>query len=110
MTIKYLSTYDGIGYRSMDQEYMEGLESLHEGMQQMRSMQSQELHYFADFMENSEGVYELQGSSPRQGLTATRQDIMWLYWAVPEDGGYVLGDLAYCLLVGPKGGIKVEKA
>lgn len=112
MSIKYLSSYSGPSYGSMDQEYMDGHGSLYRAMQSMRNRQ-EGMDWVYPYRENSEGVYGPEKDGEWDTVlypATTRDDVMWVYWAVPEDGGYILGDLAYCITVGSRGGVRSEKA
>lgn len=109
MKIKYLASYHGPSYRPVDQEYMDGLQNLWSAMKSMRNRQSGWAPVDT-FKEDSEGTYRLH----RRGMAAfsatTYEDYMDVYYALPEEGGYILGEWAYRISVGPRGGIRTNKA
>lgn len=129
--VKYFSTYSGPSYGSLDMERVDAHSSLYGAMQSMRNRQN-EYDYPRSFKENEYGVHHPEGDGSRAYTlfpATTRDDIMWVYWAIPEfehysvvkeDGtvinksrptdGYLVGDLAYCITVGIRGGVKAEKA
>lgn len=109
--MKYLISYLGPGYASLDHSDMEGFQTLYDIMQSMRERQRGADTVFV-YEEDAFGIYR-----PHEGLwdkymhfpTSTREDYMDVYYAIPEDGGYVLGNWAYRVTVGPRGGIRVDK-
>jgi len=113
MTVKYLGTYSGPSYGSLDATHVDAFESLYDAMRAMQRRQGGS-DDVVTYTEDHEGVYRLEGREEYQGHTlfpaTTRDDVLWLYWALPYMDGYIMGDLAYCVTVGPRGGIRSEKA
>lgn len=129
--IKYFSSYSGPSYGLLDQTHMDGHTSLYEAMQAMRARQSG-YDYPRSFKEDAYGVHHLEGDGSREYTlfpATSNEDVMWVYWAIPDfedytvldkdgnevhkrrrSGGYTIGDLAYCITVGARGGVRSEKA
>ena len=121
MDIKYLTSYHGPSYGSMDQIHMDGATSLYDAMQRMRQIQRDEAATTYTYEENLEGVYlpwDKQYGHYVSFPATTREDYMDVCYAIPESTtvngeeviGYVLGDWAYRISVGPRGGIRSDKA
>lgn len=108
--MKYLASYEGVSYGSMDQECMKGFPNLLSAMQFMRDMQAKELQWYHEYREDSEGVYRFTGRSTIDGAVSTPRDFMDVCYAIPDGDGYTLGDWAYRITVGPRGGIRSGRA
>jgi hypothetical protein len=117
-SIKYLASYHGPSYGSMDQVHMDSFQSLANAMVSMANRQKYEADTLFTYEEDSAGVYRPCPESfdrHTQFPSTTREDFMDVYHALPSDeldgkGGYILGEWAYRISVGPRGGIRVEKA
>lgn len=130
--VKYFSTYSGPSYGSLGMERVDAHSSLYGAMKSMRNRQEGS-DSVVSYVEGEDGLYDPEENEWYQGHTlfpaTTREDVMWVYWALPnfehysvvkEDGtvinkkrrtnGYIMGDLAYCITVGIRGGVKAEKA
>lgn len=113
MRTRYLASYTGPSYGSMHQESMDGFHSLMEAMKSMRYRQRVEADTVKCYKLNeANDVYQLEEEQYVRFPATTRDDIMDVYHAVWDNDleGYVLGDWAYRISVGPLGGIRSDKA
>ena len=111
MRIKYLVQYSGPSYSSWDQEYMDGETSLYAAMVSFRRRNVMGYDDVNTFRENPDGVHVAWELDKRVAfLGATDSDYMDVHYAIPENGGYVLGDWAYRLTFGPRKGVRAERA
>lgn len=110
--IKYLASYTGPSYGSVDQDRMDGFCALWRVMDSMKARQkyeSDDVRYYV--LNDHNDVYQLEGERFVRFPATTQEDIMDVYHAVWDDDleGYILGDWAYRITVGPRGGIRAEK-
>lgn len=110
--IKYLVSYTGPSYGSLTQDDMDGMASLREAMLSMRARQrgwDDVRGYRLDVVSD---VYRLVDEYYTRFPATTQEDVMDVYHAVwdKDSEGYILGDWAYRITVGPRGGIRAEKA
>jgi hypothetical protein len=108
-SIKYLSSYHGPNFKPIDQEFMVSHHTLADAMYHMRGMQ-RGVVTIHEYQEDWQGRYHPLKPRTGDGCGAEREDFMDVYHALPEEGGYILGEWAYRISVGPRGGIRVEKA
>lgn len=110
---KYLASYSGPSYGSMTQDVMDGFATLYEAMKSMRDRQQCESDTVRGYRLNDQtDVYQLEGENWLRFPATTREDVMDVYYCTWDNAleGYVLGDWAYRIWVGPKGGIHADKA
>jgi hypothetical protein len=110
--MKYFVSHHGPGLASWDQDFMDGEQSLYSAMVSFRRRTVMGYDDVNTYRENPEGVYVAWEMDRRVDFpTATEEDYMEVYHAVhvPEDGGYVLGDWAYRITIGPRKGVRTEK-
>lgn len=130
--VKYFSTYSGPSYGSLYADRVDAHSSLYGAMKSMRNRQDGS-DSVVSYVETEDDLYILEENEQYQGYmffpATTPEDIMWVYWAIPDfehysvvkedgtvidkkrrTGGYIMGDLAYCITVGIRGGVKAEKA
>lgn len=113
MSIKYLASYEGPSYGSMSQDHMDGFSGLYEAMQSMRDRQNERWVNIRGYtLNNKTDVYQSNGTDYFRFPATTPEDVMDVYYAVwdKELEGWILGDWAYRITVGPKGGIRSERA
>lgn len=113
MRIKYLASYQGPSYGSMTQDTMDGFTSLWRAVQSVRTRQVYESDGVRCYTLNDHSdVYQLESERYVHFPVTTRDDFMDVYHATWDNGceGYTLGDWAYRITVGPRGGVRAEKA
>lgn len=111
MRIKYLTSYQGPSYGSVYQELMDGEQSLYSAMVSFRRRIVMGYDDVSTYKENPEGTYVIWETDRRVGFPGTtEEDYMDLYYAIPTDGGYTMGDWAYRISLGPRKGVRSEKA
>lgn len=113
MRIKYLASYIGPSYGSPTQDTMDGFTSLWRCLDSMKARQkygSDDVRRYA--LNDHSDVYQLESEWFSRFPATTQEDIMDVYHAVWDNDleGYILGDWAYRISVGPRGGIRAEKA
>jgi hypothetical protein len=112
--IKYLASYNGPSYGLGGyNDRMDGFYSLKHAMESMWSRQKDEYDHVITYRENEiTDVYQRENVHSVRFPATTRQDIMDVYYCEwsDEDEGYILGDWMYRITVGPRGGIRAEKA
>ena len=108
--IKYLGSFSGPGYGSLDQAFMDGFTSLADGMWSMKSRQNVGWNDVREYREDPYGVYLHKVDAYVSFPALTGEEIIDLYHALPEEEGYILGEWAYRITVGPRGGVRAVKA
>lgn len=109
--VKYFGSYHGPSYGSNGwSEDWDAFASLKGAMEAMWRRQEQGADDVLTYKENPHGVLVYWNEEYVRFPATTREDCIDLYYAIPEDGGYFQGDLAYRISVGPRGGVRVEKA
>ncbi len=110
MRIKYLTQYSGPSYGSLDMEHMDGEASLYCAMVSFRRRNVMGYDDVNTFRENPDGTYVAWELDRRVAFPATtNSDYMDVYYAIPVDGGYTLGDWAYRITLGPRQGVRSER-
>jgi len=113
--VKYFACYTGPSYGSADQTNVDAFRSLYGAMKSMWNRQYDGYDDVLAYHEAEDGFYrrDFRGGTGYVRFPATTpQDVMDVYYAVwdNEEEGYILGDWAYRVYVGPRGGIRAEKA
>ena len=108
--VKYFVSYMGPGHFNDDQEFMDAAESLHSAMLSFGNRTLRGSDRITTYRENPEGTYVLWYTDTRTDYPCmSEEDYMDVYYAVPERGGYILGDWAYRITLGPRKGVRAEK-
>lgn len=112
MRIKYFAQYEGPSHSSWGMERLEGFHSLYEVMESMRARQKYECDDVNEYMESPDGYHRKEEEHFVRFPATTRDDKMYVYGALwdNEEEGYMYGDLLYIVTVGPRGGVRSEKA
>lgn len=112
--VKYFGSYDGPSYGSGGwEDSFDAFSSLKGAMEAMWRRQTNECDDVKTYKENPSGFYVYWFSGFARFPGTTRGDWMDLYYAIPDEnreGAYIQGDWAYRIVVGSRGGIRVEKA
>jgi len=111
--IRYLASYTGPSYGSMDQYSMDGFLSLNDAMKSMWFRQRDGSDHVREYQLNDQSdVYQLKSFRHVSFPATTPEDVMDVHYAKwdEEEEGWVLGDWMYRVFVGPRGGIRSEKA
>ena len=88
----------------------DGFTSLADGMWSMKSRQNVGWNDVREYREDPYGVYLHKVDAYVSFPALTGEEIIDLYHALPEEEGYILGEWAYRITVGPRGGVRAVKA
>lgn len=113
--VKYFATYQGPSYGMGGWETTyDAYSSLKAAMESMWHRQIDGSDTITAYTETpSDGLLRLLEEDVYYRFPATsREDVMWLYHAIrnEEEDGWSVGDVAYLITVGPRGGIRPERA
>jgi hypothetical protein len=110
---KYFATYHGPSYGSWDaSEYLMGFPSLKSAKRALRDFQGGYVGY-DEYLRNPDGYHvPWRMGEYMHSPATTDQDYMDVYYAIETNtpGVYSMGEHAYRLTVGARGGVVVEKA